>query len=260
MIELPLVNSPFKTIIDEDDYDVVSKFSWRINTQGYVCCVNLGKYMLMHRLILNILEDDKLIADHENHNKLDNRKNNIRICTKLENNKNIKKYTNKEYTSKYKGVYWQKDTSRWRAQIHYDGKRKSLGYYSIEEHAAIAYNSAAIELHGEFACLNVLPDEFKNCVPEVSYFNKNNIRTSKYVGVSFNKVTKRWHVGLQYNKCKIFIGAFNSEEDAGKIYDQFSDHLGYGLVNFKELHNIVSEEYIVKRIEKYSNRVVSNEP
>jgi hypothetical protein len=45
----------------------------------------------------------------------------------------------KEYSSKYKCVYWVKNANKWRSQITINGKKKHLGYFTSEEEAHEAY-------------------------------------------------------------------------------------------------------------------------
>lgn len=111
----------------------------------------------MHRVIINAPSNKEV--DHINHNTLDNRMCNLRICTKNENQHNRK--PNKQKTSSnYKGVSLDKHKiknkmySYWRAQINFNGKLLPLGYFNSEIDAAKAYNNKAIELFGEFALLN----------------------------------------------------------------------------------------------------------
>ncbi len=59
-----------------------------------------------------------------------------------------------EKTSKYKGVYFEKQTQKWRAEITAHYKKYKLGRFDNETDAAIAYNTAAMQLHGEYAFLN----------------------------------------------------------------------------------------------------------
>jgi hypothetical protein len=66
---------------------------------------------------------------------------------------NILKYK-LNVTSKYKGVYFQKESGKWRAGISYRNKTIYIGLYLTEDEAALAYNAKAIELFGEFAVLN----------------------------------------------------------------------------------------------------------
>jgi hypothetical protein len=79
------------------------------------------------------------------------------VATLIENNRNKGK-TKSKCTSKYKGVCFDKQTSKWVSHIRVNGKTIKLGRYLIEEEAAQAYNEAAIKYFGEFARLNVLFD------------------------------------------------------------------------------------------------------
>ena len=97
-----------------------------------------------------------MVIDHINHNGLDNRRENLRICTNAENQRNRGKQKNN--TSGYKGVDWRKDHKKWRARINKDNKTIHIGYYNIIEEAARAYDAKAKELHGKYAQLN-FPEE-----------------------------------------------------------------------------------------------------
>lgn len=60
----------------------------------------------------------------------------------------------KNNTSGFKGVIFKKKINKWKAQITFQGKYKSLGCFFCIVKAARAYDKAAIELFGEFARLN----------------------------------------------------------------------------------------------------------
>lgn len=108
----------------------------------------------MHRIIADT--PCELICDHVNHDGLDNRKQNLRNCTTLQNSRNqrSRKYT----TSKYKGVCFNKNRKKWNVKIQIDGSSKHLGYFTDEIDAARAYDEAAKKYYGEFACLNISND------------------------------------------------------------------------------------------------------
>jgi len=98
--------------------------------------------------------EPKRHIDHENRNKLDNRKVNLRWATFTQNFANKEKTTGKSH---YKGVCWDERRQKWRATIKVHGEQIWLGYFLVEEDAAHAYNNAALEYFGEFARINPLP-------------------------------------------------------------------------------------------------------
>lgn len=151
------------TIIDDGDFINVSRFRWcslSANGKTYACrgVVNRGrsKTILMHREIMGITSSN-IHVDHINGNTLDNRRENLRVCTHKQNIRN----SNKRYShssSAYKGVCKRSNVKKWHAYIVVDGSQKFLGSYAYECDAAKAYNKAAKDLFGEFARLNVIPE------------------------------------------------------------------------------------------------------
>jgi len=142
-----------RTIVDDEYFTELNKFKWHFNC-GYACrwVYPDGKAVKkrMHRVLTKASEE--LEVDHINQNKLDNRKNNLRLCTKAENRMNRSKY--KTNTSGEKGVYFHKRDTVWTAQIGISGKRIHLGYFKEKKNAVKAYNLAAVKYHGEFAHIN----------------------------------------------------------------------------------------------------------
>ena len=147
-------------IVDKEDIPMLSKFKWGIRREkshNYAACTNPSDYtkkIKMHRLIMNVW-DPKILIDHINHDTLDNRKNNLRICDAKGNAMNCSSH--KDSLSKYKGVCFCKQTGKWRAQLMSSGIKINIGRFKTEKEAAIAYDNAAKIHHKEFACLN-----FKN--------------------------------------------------------------------------------------------------
>lgn len=93
---------------------------------------------------------NKKEIDHINHNRLDNRKENLRECSSEENGRNKSKRSGTY--SKFLGV--TKSRKKWMAQIEKDGKSTYLGVFDSEYEAAKVYDKKAIEIFGEFASLN----------------------------------------------------------------------------------------------------------
>lgn len=94
--------------------------------------------------------------DHVNRIRKDNRIENLREVTGAQNRHNFLGFGKRRKYSKYKGVTLYRYNSRkyWKADIHCNGVRRSLGYFSEEEEAARAYDAAAKQYFGEFAGVN----------------------------------------------------------------------------------------------------------
>lgn len=140
------------TIVDCEDYEFLMQWKWCC-ANGYA--VNGGyaarrqKKLIMHRLVNKTPED--LVTDHINGNTFDNRKENLRACTKAQNSKNARI---RGGSSQFKGVCWEKSCNKWSAKIATNGTRLYLGCFNSEIEAAVAYDKMAVMQHGEFARLN----------------------------------------------------------------------------------------------------------
>jgi hypothetical protein len=146
-------------LVDDEDFEYLNQFKWYphkdISNTIYVVrntpMVNRKrKHIRMHREILGVT-DPKTYVDHIDHNGLNNQKYNLRKVTPFQNSWNST--SKKGGTSIYLGVSLHRKNC-WRAFIMKNGKSFYLGIHKTEEDAALAYNKAAIELHGEFASLN----------------------------------------------------------------------------------------------------------
>lgn len=96
---------------------------------------------------------ENMVIDHINNNSLDNRKSNLRLCTKRENSLNCIKRV--KGTSLYKGVHYEEGRKKYTAQIMVNRKHIFLGRFKTEDQAAMAYNIAALKYFGEFARPNI---------------------------------------------------------------------------------------------------------
>lgn len=141
-------------IVDDEDYQILGSFKWYINSVGYACRsrqTNNGHHnQTLHSTILEPVKG--MVIDHINGDKLDNRKENLRVCTISENTQNQRK---RPYlSSKYLGVRWHKRDKVWIAKIAKDGKGIHLGTFRQEELAARMYDSFAKKLYGKDAKVN----------------------------------------------------------------------------------------------------------
>src|SRR4030066_2184242 len=101
-------------IVDDEDYEWINQWKWHCNGQGYAerhCDIPGKRTMIkMHRLILNT--PNGMETDHINHNRLDNRKSNLRVRTRSQNAINTP--IRSSNTSGKKGVDWKKNVGKWR--------------------------------------------------------------------------------------------------------------------------------------------------
>lgn len=142
-------------LIDVEDYEAVAHIKWHMTSNGYArgyihqTSDRPGHGVRMHRFILGMQTGDAREVDHINGDRLDNRRANLRICTRLENSRNTK--LSPRNTSGYKGVYWSKRHQRWHVQIWVNTKTKHIGLFNTPEEGYAAYCEAAKKYFGEFA-------------------------------------------------------------------------------------------------------------
>lgn len=166
MKRIPLTQNQF-ALVDDADFEELSKHKWyatKTKYGGFTAVRNTKdktKSRFMHRQIMNAPKGKEV--DHINHDTLDNRRCNLRVCTRSENNRNSKKMKNT--SSKYKGVSWYKTCKNWAAKIYINKKNLHIGYFSSEVEAAKAYDKKARDHFGTFANLN-FPERVKRIPTE----------------------------------------------------------------------------------------------
>jgi hypothetical protein len=137
--------------ISVEDIAEASKYMWCCDSRGYPKTSTNKKerviHSYLHRLIMKPKPSEQV--DHINGDRLDNRRENLRIATNQQNQMARHKSISK---SGYKGVH--KNGNRWRAIIKKDGKTIHLGYYDTPEEASMAYDKMAKDIFGEFAVTN----------------------------------------------------------------------------------------------------------
>lgn len=152
-------------LIDLEDESIVTQFKWRakMDEQGNWYAIREErqrgghkKQISMHRFIMGVT-DPKVIIDHENGDGLDNRRSvNLRKCNNAQNIRNSRAHIDKK-DSKLKGVYFNREVGKFRAQIMRNRIKYNLGNFEDEKSAALAYDDAARTMFGEFARCNFPP-------------------------------------------------------------------------------------------------------
>ncbi len=137
-------------LVDKENFELVDKYNWFVANEGYARTHmyenNIRKIVQMHRLITNCPKG--LLVDHINHNTLDNRNINLRICNDAENSHNVNMH--KDNKSGAKGICKVKN-NKWQAHIGLNRKRKYLGTFGTMEKAIQARKEAEIKYYGEYA-------------------------------------------------------------------------------------------------------------
>lgn len=185
---------------------------------GYLRIQIDGTSYLAHRLawLHEYGEWPALDIDHINGEKADNRIANLREATTSQNGQNQHKAQSGN-KSGVLGVYQDKTSCRWRAIIASGGRIYKLGHFDTKDEAHAAYLAAKRELHefGEIA-KNVaafLPERINGRPIKAARTSKSGI-----LGASFNKAAKRWKANIRMNGKNVYLGYFDSAEEAGAAY------------------------------------------
>lgn len=144
----------YEAVIDAADVHLVDGVNWYANTDGNTVYAQRGAYAngaqkttRLHRVLMGV--NDELLVDHIDGDGLNNRRSNLRLATREQNNRNQRLV--KRNSSGFKGVSWDKKERKWLAQIRVDGRSRNLGRYKTPEQAHAAYCAASLKIYGEFA-------------------------------------------------------------------------------------------------------------
>jgi len=161
MVEMPLYGPRGRgkmVKVDEDVYAQYGHLHWQVNKHGYPYKVfenkrGVRKQKKLHRVVMGI-DDPAQRIDHVSGDRLDARRENLRLCTNAENLRNSGK-RRASATSPYKGVH-KLPNGFWRASIMIDYQKFNLGNYADPEEAGYIYDQFALALFGDYARCNLL--------------------------------------------------------------------------------------------------------
>jgi len=235
-------------LVDDEDYDYLNQFEWNgvFDGNNYYATRTLklenGKTCVvkMHREIMK-LTDSKLVVDHINSIGLDNRKENLRICTAGQNSRNRR--PKKDGKSKYLGVIWLK--YKWAAIIRVNNKNKYLGVFSSEKEAALAYNNAIETYSIPFARPNNLEDPLRNILPEIFINNRTEL--------DFSEEGEIWKNAFEYeNSYKVSSLGKVFNVSKRKLCSFYFDKDNYHIVHVRDgnkhkeyrLHRLLADSFL----------------
>ena len=139
---------------DKEDYDIVRQYCWYYNDYGYVMAYDpeTTRKIRLHRLVMGV-EGTDMDVNHKKHlprtePKFDNRKSNLEIVTRSQNNMNASLSINN--TSGITGVSWDNAHQKWRAKITVNYKRIELGMFENKADAINARKQAEVIYFGEY--------------------------------------------------------------------------------------------------------------
>lgn len=166
MKEIPLTQGKV-ALVDDEDFEKLNKHKWCAHRGSsdiwyaergiYIKKTRKVHHVRMHRVITNVKKGKDV--DHKNHNGLDNRKENLRICTRSQNS--INSLFKKRHRHDVHGVQLRKDTKKWIVIV----KKRSFGCFTDKIEAAHIYDKYAKLIYGEFAVLN-FPEELEQNIKE----------------------------------------------------------------------------------------------
>jgi hypothetical protein len=132
-------------LIDAADVPLVEPWSWSLTSAGYaargITVDGRVRQIMLHRQILGLRSGDELDGDHINRDRLDCRRENLRVLPHA-GRPNSQNMTRPPKTSAYRGVSWAAKRGQWVAQVRADGRVIHLGYFGDEHDASEAARAA----------------------------------------------------------------------------------------------------------------------
>lgn len=149
IVHVKFSNCDDEFLCDINDWENTKKICWYKNNTGYARGEINDRFVLFHDYILNIEPSCETEVDHISGNRLDNRRCNLRLCSRKENAYNKGLYSSN--TSGVTGVSWHKKYCKWGAYIQKDKKNILLGYFDVYEDAVNARRNAEVKYFGEYS-------------------------------------------------------------------------------------------------------------
>lgn len=207
-------------LIDKNDLSLISDYFWYLGNKGYINTVRMRKTISIHRIIMNPV--GKEVVDHINMNKADNRRCNLRICSRSQNAINSKKRDVPNPSTKYKNVFIKNSKTQskyFEAVLTKNRVIYKKNFRSLKD-AVLWTNYKGNELWGDFYIKQefndsdeyVLPKNYKGHgvkrIGKLGYYGVKKVR-GKYVAMFNHAYKRKW------------IGVFETPQEAAKSYDEY---------------------------------------
>jgi hypothetical protein len=234
------------------------------STTGYAYFTINGKHNALHRFIYEAAYNVQLTRDqhinHINRNKTDNRIVNLEVVTNQQNAQ-----WSVARTGTYKGVQWNKEKKKWRAELKYNEKSYGLGYYAEEIEAAKAYNDFAMYLNEKEDCkylLNTIDEpEYKptprNVPEENSAKFQDNKTCSLWTGVGFDKRRDHYKAVIKYKAKTYRLGCNKEAIECAKLYNIQASFFNSGGANPPFVLNNIPD-YVTVPKDIFTERIAKN--
>jgi len=162
----------------------------------------------------------------------------------------------KSQTSKYTGVSWNSNIKKWKSQLYHNKKEYHCGYFDNEKHAAMSVNLLCDEY--EIKRKNPMIDLKLNAIKQVLQSTKVKNKTSKYIGVSWNKDANKWETSLTHKKTKYCGEYFDNEENAAMSVNLLCDKCKINRKN-PEIYDVIQQKTKSKINQSKTKNIVKTE-
>lgn len=206
------------TLVSNEDFDELSKYKWWKNDDNYVCGYVQGRSIRIHRFIMKAKNGQ--IVDHINGIRYDNRRENLRFVTRLQNSQNINTIRTGT-TSKYRGVHLS-SSGKYSVSITINGKRHNLGSYELEIDAAKRWDHYVVHNKLDHIQLN-FPDKRDEYISKEYKPYQVKKKTNEYIGVRKNgeKYKNKYRARIKINGINKTIGLSNDPIEAARKWDEY---------------------------------------
>jgi len=239
--------------ISDEDFEMVSQHKWHVNKDGYVKGQANGKKVFLHRFILSAQSGQ--VVDHSNGDKLDNRRENLKITTYQKNSEN-RKISKSKKSSQFRGVYYHKNSEKYVVYCMHDGINNRIGCFNTEIEAAESRDIYVVQNNLSHIQLN-FPEKKDEYLQKDIVAKKQ--KTSKYYGVYKRNSNNKYCASICINDKNIYLLESQDEIECAKAYDKYIvDHnILSKKLNFPNDHSNYDPNSVIKTLfEKINNKTI----